>query len=150
VTTWQLTIDCRHPRRMVDFWASALGYEPVPAPEPFPTWKAYYVSIGVPAEEFDPGEDGTDRLQDPRGRGPSIWFQVVPEDKTVKNRLHLDVFPEDRVGTGRSSREEVDKRVAELLALGATVAWRHPSDAGGDDHYAVTMRDPEGNEFCVS
>jgi len=134
---------------MVDFWASALGYEPVPAPAPFPTWKAYYVSLGVPAEEFDPGEDGTDRIQDPTGRGPAIWFQVVPEEKTVKNRLHLDVFPEDQAGTGRSSRGAVDARVAELLALGATIAWRHARE-DDDDHYAVTMRDPEGNEFCVS
>jgi hypothetical protein len=63
--------------------------------------------------------------------GPNMWFQRVPEPKTAKNRLHLDL----------RAPEGVEAEVARLVALGATVLTR------GDD--LTVMRDPEGNEFCV-
>jgi hypothetical protein len=50
----------------------------------------YYISLGVPPEELGDG-DAVDRLVDPSGHGPAIWFQVVPERKSLKNRLHLDL-----------------------------------------------------------
>ena len=106
------------------------------------------MSVGVPEEELGDG-DCADRLVDPAGSGPAIWFQVVPEKKTLKNRLHLDVL----VGGGRSvpvavRRQRVDAEVEQLARLGATVLYKH--DDGTVDHYAVTMADPEGNEFCVA
>jgi hypothetical protein len=142
----QLTIDCQDPSAMVAFWGPALEYEPQPAPEGFGTWREWYLSIGVPASELGDG-DAQDRLRDPSGRGPRIWFQPVPEAKSVKNRLHLDLH----VGGGRAvpieeRRPLVDAKVAELLAAGATQV--HVLD-GYDGHYAVSLRDPEGNEFCV-
>jgi predicted enzyme related to lactoylglutathione lyase len=70
------------------------------------------------------------------GRGRRILFQAVPEPKTVKNRLHLDLH------AGPERREE---EVARLTGLGATVLAR--IDEPGSRH--VTMADPEGNEFCV-
>ena len=146
-TTWQITIDCREPARLVPFWAEVLGYRPKPPPEGHATWNDWYRSVGVPDDELDLDGDGTDRLEDPAGEGPAIWFQVVPEAKTVKNRLHLDVY----VGGGCSvpieeRRARVDARVTELTALGAT-AVRTTAIPG---HYFVVMHDPEGNEFCLA
>ncbi|WP_027346871.1 VOC family protein [Hamadaea tsunoensis] len=145
---FQLTIDCADPDRLVPFWAAALDYRPQDPPEGHATWRDFYVSVGVPAEELGDG-DCADRLLDPAGNGPSIWFQVVPEKKTIKNRLHLDVM----AGGGRSvplpeRRERVDAKVAELVGLGATVLRKH--DGETSDHYGVTLADPEGNEFCVA
>ena len=68
---------------------------------------------------------------------PRVLFQHVPEPKTVKNRVHLDV----RVGTERREAE-----VARLLGLGATELWR----ASQGPYEWVTLADPAGNEFCVS
>jgi len=146
-TGWQLVIDCTDPGRLVRFWADALGYEPSPPPPGHASWRDYYLSIGVPESELGDG-DAVDRLVDPAGRGPAIWFQVVPERKTLKNRLHLDL----KVGGGRSvplpqRRSRVEARVAELSAAGA--ATIRVSDVPEEDHYAVLMGDPEGNEFCV-
>lgn len=88
----QLVIDCHDAATLVPFWAEVLGYEPSPPPVGFETWNAWYVSVGVSEDELDLTGDGTDRLIDPTGAGPSIWFQPVPEDKTLKNRLHLDLY----------------------------------------------------------
>ena len=147
MTDWQLTIDCIDPAPLVPFWAEVLGYVPRPSPDGFDTWNDWYLSVGVPADELDLTSDGCDRLEDPHGRGPKIWFQPVPEAKVVKNRLHLDVY----VSGGRSvpieqRRRAVDARVAELVALGGSI------DRVDDhaDHYCTVMRDPAGNEFCVA
>ncbi len=145
--TTQLVIDCADPAGLVRFWCAALDYRPVPPPDGFDTWNAFYLSIGVPAEELPADGDAIDRIHDPDGLGSPIWFQVVPEAKTVKNRLHLDLL----VGGGRgvppaSRRERVDAKVAGLLAAGASIV-RTMDD---EHHYGVTLRDPEGNEFCVA
>jgi hypothetical protein len=144
---WQLTIDCADPERLVRFWAVALGYVPAPPPDGHATWREYYLSIGVPEDELGDG-DALDRLVDPSGRGPAIWFQQVPERKTLKNRLHIDV----KVGGGRSvplteRRSRVDALIAELLAAGPTVI--RVRDLPEQGRYAVQMADPEGNEFDV-
>jgi hypothetical protein len=74
----------------VPFWAEALGYVAQQPPDGHETWRAWYLSVGVREDEL--GEDDcTDRLEDPEGNGPKIWFQVVPEGKVAKNRLHLDI-----------------------------------------------------------
>ncbi|MDQ6687366.1 MAG: VOC family protein [Actinomycetota bacterium] len=154
MTDWQLTIDANDPARMVAFWALALGYAVQPPPEGHRTWNDYYRSVGVPETELDATGDGTDRIYDPAGQGPKIWFQLVPETKQVKNRLHLDLYP----GGGRTvPREERVRRarvrIDELVAAGATVARVYPDDFDTDadpDHWFAVLLDPEGNEFCVS
>ena len=141
----QLTIDCADPDRLTKFWAVALGYQVPDPPAGFDNWRSYYRAIGVPEEELD---DGDDRLVDPEGHGPRIWFQKVPEDKVVKNRLHLDL----KVSGGRdvpleTRKERVDAEAGRLVREGATVL--RVLDEEGLDHYAVVLQDPEGNEFCV-
>ncbi|MET7751894.1 VOC family protein [Micromonospora sp. NPDC005367] len=144
---WQLVIDCREPSRLVAFWAEALRYRAQPPPDGLPSWRDWYLSVGIPPEELG-DDDGIDRLEDPAGAGPRIWFQAVPEPKTVKNRLHIDL----KVGGGRSvpvaeRRPRVDAEVARLTALGARVLGSMDDPDNG--HYAVQLADPEGNEFCV-
>jgi hypothetical protein len=82
---FQLTIDCTDARRLVPFWAEALGYRPQEPPAGFASWKEWYVSLGVPADEL-PYEDRVDRLVDPDGVGPRLWFQPVPEGKFGESR----------------------------------------------------------------
>jgi catechol 2,3-dioxygenase-like lactoylglutathione lyase family enzyme len=147
VTRLQITIDAHDPDRQVAFWCLALGYRPTSPPEGFPTWREWYLSIGVPEEELGDGES-QDRIEDPEGVGPPIWFQPVPEPKTLKNRVHLDL----KVTGGRAEAVEeravvVEAKVAELEAAGGK-RLRLLDGYGG--HYAVVMQDPEGNEFCVT
>ena len=146
MTFWQLTIDANDPPTLARFWREALGYRSVPPAEPPTTWHAHYrARLGDDAEYAD-------RLFDPQGRGPALWFQEVPETKAGKNRLHLDLYP-----TGRDDTmplevrvDVVEAKVAELVDLGATVERRTRRDDPKDSFYYVVMHDPEGNEFCVS
>jgi glyoxalase superfamily protein len=143
---FQVTIDCADPARLVRFWADALGYQVQPPPEGFETWAGFYRSVGLPEEELV--DIGPDRLIDPGGQGPRFWFQQVPESKIIKNRLHLDLF----VSGGRQTPIEerkacVDAEAERLVAAGASRLRVHEEE--GIDHYAVTMQDPEGNEFCL-
>ncbi|MEP6814288.1 MAG: VOC family protein [Marmoricola sp.] len=148
MTTWQLAIDCNDPARLVAFWAPLLGYEVQPAPDGFDTWNDWYRSVGVPEDELDADGDGSDRIHDPDGHGPNIWFQVVPEPKTVKNRLHLDIYVAERRTTPYDVRKPlVEAKVAMLQGLGATIRNVHDDPEQG--FYSTVMFDPEGNEFCV-
>jgi catechol 2,3-dioxygenase-like lactoylglutathione lyase family enzyme len=143
---YQLVIDCADPDRMARFWAEALGYELAPAPDGFETWKDFYRDLGMPEEDL---LDGADRISDPEGRGPSIWFNVVAEPKTVKNRLHLDIHASGEQADPMELRKRrVGAEATRLAALGATISG--PLAAEGLDHYAVGMKDPEGNEFDVN
>lgn len=121
----ELSIDCADPRRLADFWCAVLDYAVLDATDDL-------VEIG-PESRSD-----ADLLEAVR-RGPvppTVFLARVPEAKTVKNRLHLDVSPIDRTQT-----EEVER----LLALGATHVDVGQSASDG----WVVMADPEGNEFCV-
>lgn len=103
-----VTVDCREPLVVAAFWAAALG--------------------------SNVDEDSTaDRAWvEPAGwGGPSLWFVRVPEGKTAKNRLHLDLRPMT------AHQVEVDR----LVGLGADVVR--------DDGELAVLLDPEGNEFCV-
>lgn len=148
MSSWfQLTIDCHDPERLVAFWAEVMGYVPAPPPTGHPTWRSWYLSLGVAEEELGPG-DSCDRLVDPEGKGPAIWFQAVPEDKVAKNRLHLDI----RVSGGRSRpraerRAAVEAEAQRLVSLGATI--RNLAENDDADHVFCVMHDPEGNEFCL-
>jgi predicted enzyme related to lactoylglutathione lyase len=86
--------------------------------------------LGWPVETTD---DGDAALRAPDGAGPDWVFLAVPDDKVVKNRIHLDFTPEDQ-----------DAEVARVIALGA----RHVDIGQGDESWVV-LADPEGNEFCI-
>ena len=102
---FQLVIDCADPDRLARFWAAALGYQLAPAPEGFASWNDYYRELGLAEEDLG---NGADRISDPDGHGPSIWFHVVPEVKAVKNRLHLDIPPWQRTDPIETRRARVD------------------------------------------
>lgn len=131
---------------MARFWAAALGYELAPPPAGFETWNDYYRDLGLPEEYL---VDGADRISDPDGRGPAVWFNVVEEPKQVKNRLHLDIHASgERADAFELRRERVDAEAVRLAGLGATITG--PLGSDGLDHYAVGMLDPEGNEFDIN
>src|SRR4051794_10578292 len=119
---------------MARFWAAALGYK-IPDPPPgFATWEAFLESIGVPDED----RKTRSAIVDPDGNGPRIFFQKVPEPKTVKNRVHLDL----RIGGGPQTpvaerKALIGAAVERLVALGATVGG--PVEEYGQ--YCVVLRD---------
>jgi glyoxalase superfamily protein len=89
-----------------------------------------------------------DSVVDPAGRGPRIWFQKVPETKQIKNRLHFDL----EIGGGHlvsieERRRRIRAEAQRLIAAGARQLAE--LDPDGVDHYAITLADPEGNEFCL-
>src|SRR5262245_28217301 len=107
-----LVLDCRDPRALAGFWAAALDYTVVGGAGP-------YVML-LPA-----------------GRpGPKLLLQQVPEPKTVKNRMHLDVHAAD-----------IEAEAARLELLGARRAKPETIHEHGTKW--ILMNDPEGNEFCV-
>ena len=83
---------------------------------------------------------------DPAGEGPRLYFQRVPEGKTAKNRLHLDVRVAGREVRGEERKRLVSEHVERLVQAGASLAWRTDDVRGS----SVTLYDPEGNEFCVT
>jgi hypothetical protein len=117
---WQLTVDANNPALLAGFWARALGYRPVPPAEPETTWHRHYRARLGQQAAFD------DRIFDPAGLRPPLWFQQVPEAKAGKNRLHLDLYPTGRdLALSLERRAEiVEATVAELVALGASVERR--------------------------
>jgi hypothetical protein len=144
-SNFQITVNCTDPDLLARFWADALHYDLEEPPDGSSSWSEYWRKIGVPEDELG---DGYDRIVDPDGHGPRMWFMQRPEPKTSINRLHFDLL----VGGGRKVPIEVrianvDAEVARLEAAGATVYKRTRSPEV--DHYAVAMRDPEGNEFDV-
>lgn len=107
-----IAIDARHPRVVADFWCDVLGWEVVDEDDSL-------VSIA------------------PRDRSwPTIDVIRVPENKTVKNRLHLDL---------RADGAGVAGELERLLALGA----RRTDVGQGPDATWIVLSDPEGNEFCL-
>jgi glyoxalase superfamily protein len=142
-TAWGITFDCHDARRQAEFWKVALGYVDAPPPAGWDSWPEWARHFGVPEEELDDGAS----LVDPDGVQPPIGFLKVPEGKTAKNRLHLDL----RVAGGRHvdqslRRERILATVERLVAAGGTVQ-REDLFEGQLDH--VVMADPEGNELCV-
>jgi predicted enzyme related to lactoylglutathione lyase len=107
----ELIVDAADPRGLADFWCAVLG------------WRV--------TEDDDEGVE----IAAADGSRPTIVFVPVPEPKTVKNRVHIDVNP-----TGCDQAEEVER----VLALGARRV-----DVGQGEQPWVVLADPEGNEFCI-
>jgi Glyoxalase-like domain len=144
--SYQLVIDCTSPEPLAHFWAEALHYVIAPPPPGFDSWDAFYGSIGVPEDQLG---TGSDIIEDPNGEGPRIWFQIVPEKKSIKNRIHIDVNASGGRGSPLDTRRErVEAEAARLVSLGATRL--HTNVEEGLDHYAVALTDPEGNEFDIN
>ena len=119
-----VVFDSRHPASIARFWAAVLdGYQVAPYDE---AELARLRGEGI----FDPEDDPNVLVEGPGGR-PRIFFQLVAEPKIVKNRVHLDL---------RCDR--IEEELARLTELGASIVAEY------DDH--VLLRDPEGNEFCLS
>jgi hypothetical protein len=117
-----IVIDCSHPASLARFWAGALdGYAVAPYDD---AEVARLHALGI----FDLEDDPAVLLVGP---GPRLFLQRVPERKTVKNRVHVDLTAAD-----------VDEEVDRLVSLGATVVARFESH--------VTLADPQGNEFCLT
>jgi predicted enzyme related to lactoylglutathione lyase len=113
-TILNVTFDCADPRAQARFWGEVTGWQVIEEPNPG------YAECAV---------------QLPGGGRPRLYFVPVPEGKTVKNRLHLDVMPADRTQ---------DEEIARLTALGAKVVSDPRPELGW-----VVLADPEGNAFCV-
>ena len=142
---FQLVIDCADPDRLARFWADALGYELGPRPDGFATWNDYYRDLGLREEELGAGAD---RISDPEGHGPPIWFQLVPDAKSVKNRLHLDISASgERTDPFETRRARVDAEANRLAGLGATMSH---APRGARPLSRSAMTDPEGNEFDIN
>ena len=116
----EIVIDCHDPKPLAEFWCAVLDYRVI-ADEGN--------EVEIAARDLTPEDIRAAPIP------PSLLFIRVPESKTVKNRLHIDVSPID------CSRDE---EVERLIGLGA----RHV-DIGQGEHSWVVLADPEGNEFCV-
>ena len=140
-TAFQVVIDCADPAALSRFWASALGYKLQDPPAGSETWSDWLAAHGVPEER---GNDAS-AVVDPGGTGPRIYFQRVPESKTVKNRLHLDLnFGGGRDADETERRQRLQAEAERLVACGASLVAARESDLG---EYCIAMCDPEGNEF---
>ncbi|WP_305785656.1 VOC family protein [Symbioplanes lichenis] len=148
---FQITFDCHDPQALSIFWRDALGYahpgppgvDLPPGADPLAAWEDFLDRNGVPAEH----RNTRSALEDPDGRGPRLFFQQVPEDKVVKNRLHLDV----RAAPGLRGDDRMAALEAEcdrLVALGAKRLRREEPEPPLSFGFIV-LADPEGNEFCL-
>jgi hypothetical protein len=141
-TQFQVTFDSADPAAHAAFWAAALHYVLQPPPDGFDSWDAALESWGVPPEQ----RNDRSALIDPDGAGPRLFFQKVPEPKSAKNRVHLDLRAAAGVPPeGRSDALEAE--CTRLVALGARRV--HRFEATDMDGVCIVMQDPEGNEFCL-
>jgi Glyoxalase-like domain len=139
---FQVTFDAADPQRLAAFWRDVLGYRDEDPPEPHATWEEFARAAGIPEERW--GDFAA--VVDPDGVRPRLFFQRVPEPKTAKNRVHLDVkVGGDRGVAPERRRELVDDAVERVVGAGATRVRAYDEP----DQYWVVMRDPEGNEFCL-
>lgn len=139
----QIVFDAADPRHLAEFWSLALGYVTQPPPEEFESWEAWARAMGIPEERWNDAH----AIVDPDGHRPRIFIQRVPEPKSAKNRMHLDVSVSGGPGTPVDERKPpIDAEAERLAAAGATIV----GPVEEDDTYWMVMQDPEGNEFCIT
>ncbi|MEO5745158.1 MAG: VOC family protein [Terracoccus sp.] len=139
---FQVTIDARDPESLGVFWAEALGYVREAPPAGFDSWPDALTSWGLPPERHN----DANAIVDPDGSRPRVFLQKVPEAKTVKNRVHLDVRVSGTSGPAEGKGEALKVEADRLVGLGATLVRETVTQV---DHFLV-MQDPEGNEFCLT
>jgi glyoxalase superfamily protein len=138
----QVVIDCADPAQLAEFWAAALGYKLQDPPPGFASWEEVLKANNVPESEWN----SASAVVDPEGKGPRFFFQRVPEPKTVKNRLHVDLNVSGGFSVPLEERKRQSHAEAERLqGLGAKQLWINDNWSG----YSIVLADPEGNEFCV-
>ena len=128
----QITVDAADPRAQGAFWCAVLGYVEEPPPPGFDSWEEALDAMGIDRSDMNRAF----AIVDPDGVGPRVFFLKVPETKTAKNRMHLDVHTEP---------DRLHARADELVGLGATIVGEFDEPEG---HW-ITLLDPEGNEFCL-
>jgi hypothetical protein len=141
---FQVVVDCADPHALADWWAETMGWVAEPTDEQF---IRRMIAEGYATDDDTKIHNGAlvwkegAAIRPPQdGADPSfrrVLFQIVPEPKEVKNRVHLDL----RVGA-----ENVEAELARLTGRGAT--FLHRGRQG--PHGWVTLADPEGNEFCLT
>jgi hypothetical protein len=137
----QVVFDAADPQKLAAFWGETIGYKEEDPPEGFASWEAWADANDIPRED----RDRYDSRVDPDGVGPRLFFQRVPEPKTAKNRVHLDLDVSGGWGTPvEERRARVAAAVERAVAAGATKVKEY--DEVGQ-HWVV-LQDPEGNEFC--
>src|SRR6478752_3083077 len=126
LTRVDLTLDCADPAALAAFWKTAAGYVDEPPPPPFSTREEWLA-------QFDDEDDDTGGawLHDPTGVAPRLCLLQVPEPKTAKNRLHLDLRVSG-VGTPEQKWSRVGVAMNQLPLAGFA---------------AVHLRDSEGQDF---
>lgn len=127
---YTIVIDCHDPQAQARWWAEALDWAVVyDTPEE---------AVAVPKHALEQDEESEPDLDAWMRRGQGLVFVPVPEGKTVKNRLHIDLAPH--------TSQDRDAEIQRLLDLGATTV-----DVGQDKEEVTwtVLADPEGNEFCV-
>ena len=139
----QITFDAQDPMALGEFWAAVLGYVRESPPD-FETWEEQLTAWGVPQEQWN----SRNAIVDPEGRRPRIFIQQVPEAKTAKNRLHLDIRCAPGL-VGEARTEALESECERVMALGATVVNRVPPGPENGNAGWIVMQDPEGNEFCL-
>ena len=138
----QVTFDCGDPAALAGFWAEVLGYLVQPPPEGFDTWDQALEAWGVPPDR----RNDRSAIVDLSGSGPRVFFQRVPEGKSAKNRVHLDVRAAPGL-QGEARMAALEEEAARLAGLGASRIQRFEAGPAGGGH--LVMQDPEGNEFCL-
>jgi hypothetical protein len=136
----QVVIDCADPAALAPFWAEALGYVVQPPPPGFESWPDWLRKQGIPEQSWNDAS----AVVDPDRSGPRIFLKRVPEPKSVKNRVHLDLNVTAGVPPDEAD-EKLEAEAKRLEALGATRVRRMSEWSSR----WIVMQDPEGNEFCL-
>lgn len=136
-----VTVDCRSPVVLAAFWRDLLGYVDEPPPEGYHSWADFDRDNGVSPSEANAGAS----IHDPDGLAPRLYFQRVIEPKRDKNRWHLDLAASAN-RPDLDAQAAIDAETERAVALGATILRTSPH---ADDLFTV-LRDPEGNEFCLT
>ncbi|HSO51589.1 MAG TPA: VOC family protein [Actinomycetes bacterium] len=138
----QVVFDAADPSKLAAFWGEAIGYVEEDPPDGFDSWEAWAVANDLPREDWD----NYDSRVDPDGTGPRLFFQRVPEPKTAKNRVHLDLGVSGGRGTPPEDRR---RRVADAVERAVAAGATRVKDYDEAGQHWVVLQDPEGNEFCL-
>ena len=136
---FQVTFDCHDIETMMRFWAVALSYSLQEPPEGFSSWAEFATNQGTPEALWRAA------VIDPAGKGTRMFFQPVPEGKTAKNRVHLDINVSEGAESNADGRRLALAHADRCVNAGATLATVFDCDDG----WHIAMLDPEGNEFCI-